>query len=103
MPINYSLFSGVYSWDITGDFDLGLHGYSYQRGHPGTSLETMTWDCMGIIESVDSICRNSAGTHYMIMQKSFKYLQNSKLINLYSNVHPSLSAFVTNNTPSGTK
>ena len=72
MYINYSLFSGVYTWDITGDFDLGLHGYSYQRGHSGTWLETMTWDCMGIMESVDSICRNSVDTQYMIMQKIFQ-------------------------------
>ena len=49
-------------------------------------VETMTWDCVGIIESVDSICRNSADTQYVIMQKIFQNLKNSKLINLYNNV-----------------
>ena len=54
-----------------------------------------------IIESVDSICRDSRDTQYMTIQKiSPKTVNLLVFIAMY---HPSLSVFMTNKTPSGTR
>jgi len=39
-----------------------------------------------IIESVDSICRDSADAHYMLIQKISQNLKNNKLISRYNNL-----------------
>ena len=57
-----------------------------------------------IIESVDSICRDSADTQYMPIQTNL--LKISKTANLWAVTTPyrsSSSVFMTNNTPSGAK
>jgi len=57
-----------------------------------------------IIESVDSICRDSADTQYMLLQKKIHKI--SKTANLQAVITPyrsSSSVFMTNNIPSGTK
>ena len=61
------------------------------------------WAC--IIELADSdICRDSADTQYMIIQKRItQNLKNSKLYAFITMCHPSSSVFMTNDMPTGAK
>jgi len=84
-------------WNVKScwtSFDCVLKTY-----FPGLKLERLIVH-FGIIESIDSICRDSVDTQYMLIQKKSLKISKTGFITMY---HSSSSAFMTSNTPSGTK
>jgi len=71
----------------------------------GGYYQTYTAKHANIIESVDSICRDSADTQYMLITSKFLKISKTaaNLLAVITTYRSSSSVFMTSNTPSGAK
>jgi len=97
-------------WSIAASLD-GPTSLIYHNSHY-IRLQQFASPYHSLIESVDSICKDSAGMQYIIIQKEVSKSQKRLTTSLYSNIplqafiamyHPSSSVFMINNMPSGAK